>query len=437
MTRHARTDPPRSAAVRVAVVLAVVLATGAGAALAFVGLTDGAPGTSPTGSPTPTAASTPTPTPTRTTPPPPPPDAVFTLVAAGDVLLHQPVISSARTSDGYDFAPLLAPVEPWVAGADLALCHLEVPVAPAGVAPSGYPRFGAPVQIAAGLAANGWDGCSTASNHSVDRGFDGVVATLDALDAVGLGHVGTARTAEESAQPQVYELQREGQTIRVAHIASTYGTNGLPVSPDAPWSVTLLDVPAMIAEATAAREAGADAVVASVHCCVEYVVGATDQQVDIATQLAASGVIDLMIGHHAHVPQPIAKLPGGPRGDGMWAAYGLGNFVSNQSGECCTARTDSGLLLTATFRKPPNGPVTVDGVEWSSVTVDRPGGHRVLPMSQDVTAGQGAGTLSASELATRHARVVEAVGAEAPERTEPPAPTGPPPTVVARVPAAP
>lgn len=433
VTRHARTDPPRSAAVRVAVVLAVVLATGAGTALAFVGLTDGSP-SSPTGSSTAAAVS---PTPTRTTPPLPPPDAVFTLVAAGDVLLHQPVLGSARTSDGYDFAPLLAPVEPWVAGADLALCHLEVPVAPAGSAPSGYPRFGAPVEIAAGLAANGWDGCSTASNHSVDRGFGGVVATLDALDAEGLGHVGTARDAEEAARPQVYELDREGQTIRVAHLASTYGTNGLPVSPDAPWSVTLLDVPAMIAEATAARAAGADVVVASVHCCVEYVVGATDQQVDIATQLADSGVIDLMIGHHAHVPQPIARIPGGPRGDGMWAAYGLGNFISNQSNECCTARTDSGLLLTATFRKPPNGPVLVDGVEWSSVTVDRPGGHRVLSMSQDVAAGRGAGTLSASELVTRHTRVVEAVGAEAPERTTPPAPTGPPPTVVVRMPAAP
>lgn len=428
MTRHARTDPPRSSVSRVVVVLAVVLATATGAGLAVVGLTGDARDTA--AQPPPTAA--PAPTPTRTTPPPPPPDAVFTLIAAGDVLLHQPVLGSARTPDGYDFTPLLAPVEPWVTGADLALCHLEVPIAPEGTAPSGFPRFGAPVQIAAALAATGWDGCSTASNHSVDRGFEGVVTTLDALDAVGLGHVGTARTAEEAAQPQVYELQREGQTIRVAHIASTYGTNGLPVPADAPWSVTLLDVQAMIAEATAAREAGADVVVASVHCCVEYVVGATDEQVDIAAQLAASGVIDLVIGHHAHVPQPVAKLPGGPRGGGMWVAYGLGNFISNQSGECCTVRTDSGLLLTATFRKPVNGPVVVDAVEWSSVTVDRPGGHRVLPMSQDVAAGQGDGTLSAAELVTRHTRVVEAAGTEAPERTSPPEPTGPEPTVVPR-----
>lgn len=371
-------------------------------------------------------------TPTPPPPPPPPPDAVFTLVAAGDVLLHEPVIGSARTAEGYDFAPLLAPIQPWVAGADLALCHLEVPIAPAGTSTSGYPMFGAPVEIAAGLAANGWDGCSTASNHSVDRGLAGVVTTLDALDAAGLGHVGTARTAEEAAAPQVYELVREEQTIRVAHLAATYGTNGLPLPADAPWSVTLIDTAALVQQATAARAAGADIVVASVHCCVEYVSTATEDQVRIAAELAASGVVDLLIGHHAHVPQPVSKVAGGPRGEGMWVAYGLGNLISNQDGNCCAAATDSGLLMTASFRKPIDGPAAVTGVEWTSVTVDRRGGHLVQPLTPAVAAGQGAGTLTPAELAARQARVVAAVGVEAGERLTPPLPTGAAPVVVTR-----
>ena len=374
--------------------------------------------------PEPTRSPTPTPT--------PPPDAVFTLVAAGDVLLHEPVIGSARTADGYDFAPLLAPIQPWVAGADLALCNLEVPIAPQGTPTSGYPMFGAPVEIAASLAANGWDGCSTASNHSVDRGLAGVVMTLDALDAAGIGHVGTARTAEEAAAPQVYELVRQEQTIRVAHIAATYGTNGLPIPADAPWSVTLIDTAALVQQAIAARATGADIVVASIHCCVEYVSGATEDQVRVAAELAASGVIDLVIGHHAHVPQPISKVAGGPRGEGMWVAYGLGNLISNQDGACCVARTDSGLLMTATFRKPLDGPATVTGVEWTSVTVDRQGGHLVQPLTPAVAAGQGAGTLTPADLAARQARVLEAVGAESAERGAPPEPTGPAPVVVTR-----
>ncbi|WNB84888.1 hypothetical protein [Cellulomonas sp. ATA003] len=68
-------------------------------------------------------------------------------------------------------------------------------------------------------------------------------------------------------------------------------------------------------------------------------------------------------------------------------------------------------------------------VGWTGVTVDRGAGHRVHALP-DVTAGTA--TLDAAEVAARAARVADAVGAEAPGRTSPPEPTGPPPQVVAR-----
>ncbi len=407
--------------------LALVLTSGsvAGAAWAGVG-----PFGEDDAEPTPVAES---PTPTRGTPHPPEPsptptprpDAVFTLVAAGDVLTHESVNRAARSGGGYDFTPLFAPVQAYIAGADLALCHMEVPVAPAGSSPSGFPMFGAPADLVPGLAAAGWDGCSTASNHSVDRGAAGVVATLDAFDAAGLGHVGTARTAEEAAAPQVYTLYREGQFIRVAHIAATYGTNGLPIPADSPWMVQLIDTAGMIAQANAAREAGADVVVASVHCCVEYTSAPTARQEEIANELAASGAIDLLIGHHAHVPQPVVELPGGPRGEGMWVAYGLGNFISNQGPHAgLAAETQNGLMILAHLRKPEDGPVTVDGVEWTAITVDRAAGHRVESLSAAAAAGAGTGTLSAGQVAERRALVAGVAGAAAAELTAPPTPTG-------------
>lgn len=360
------------------------------------------------------------------------PTVELTVVAAGDVLLHTPVLRSARTEDGgYDFTPLLAPLRPWVAGADLALCHLEVPVAPDGVQPSGYPLFGGPAQIARDLRANGWDGCSTASNHSLDRGMPGVVRTLDALDEAGLGHAGTARSALEAAAPQVYELDRDGRTVRVAHLAATYGTNGIPVPAAAPWSVQLIETGTIVAQAAQARSAGADLVVVSVHCCVEYVSEPTAEQEAIAAELAASGVVDLVIGHHAHVPQPVELLPGGPGGAGMWVAHGLGNMISNQDAACCTARTDSGLLLTATASVPADGPARITQAEWTAITVERTGGHRVHPLPSTRT-DQPAGSLDAAELARRHDRVAAVMGTGAPERLVPATPSGPAPRVVPR-----
>ncbi|GCE76634.1 CapA family protein [Cellulomonas biazotea] len=381
---------------------------------------------------------TPTPSPTPTPTPTPDPDADLTIVATGDVLPHLPVLSSARVAGGgHDFAPLLAPLDRWVQPADLALCHLEVPVAPAGTPPSGYPMFGTPAEIAQGLRTQGWDGCSTASNHSVDRGFAGVTATLDAMDTAGLGHVGTARSAAEQAQPQLYRLDRAGQEITVAHVAATYGTNGMPVDADKPWSVDVVDVPALVAAATAARAAGADLVVASVHCCVEYRTEPTPEQVAIDQQLADSGVIDLVIGHHAHVPQPVALLAGGPRGEGMWVAYGLGNYLSNQDEACCSPDTSSGLLLTAHVRSTgafpargvEAGPARVTGVEWTPITVDRKGGHQVHAL---VDIPDGTATLSAAQVADRTARVVAAAGTQAPQRTTPVESTGPAAVAVPR-----
>ncbi|MCB7137732.1 CapA family protein [Cellulosimicrobium marinum] len=427
MPRHGRPAPLRGRGVLVGTAVAV-LAVGVGVlappVVRDVLGTDASPGASAADALAPAVV-------TAEPAAPPAQDVVFTIGATGDILTHMPVTYSARTDEGYDFTPLLTPLDRWVQGVDLALCHLEVPLAPAGVAPTGYPVYGAPAELVRDLAEQGWDGCSTASNHSVDRAMPRVVTTLDALDAAGLGHVGTARTAEEAVAPQVYTLAREGREVRVAHLSATYGTNGLPVPADAPWSVTLLDADALVAQAAAARAAGADLVVVSVHAGVEYTSVPNAQQVDVAERLAASGQVDLVIGHHAHVPQPVTRLDGGPDGTGTWVAYGLGNLVSNQDGDCCDPRTDSGLFLTATVTQPTEGPARVTGVAWTPTTVDRRAGHLVRALVDAVDAPE-TGSLSVEALGERVARVRAAVGDEAPEVSEPSTPTGPAPVVVPR-----
>ncbi len=345
----------------------------------------------------------------------------FTLVAAGDVLPHGPVVASATTTSGIDFTPLMAGVEPYIAGADLALCHMEVPVVPPGVAPSGYPLFGSPPEMVRDLAAVGWDGCSTASNHSVDRKFAGLTSTLATMDEYGMGHAGTARTAAEAATVQMYDVSEGERTVKVAHISYAYGLNGLPKPSGMPWSVNTFDANAadaapIIAAAQSARDQGADAVIASVHCCVEYRTEPTAAQRSLAEKIAASGLVDLYIGHHAHVPQPIEFLPGGPNGDGMWTAFGLGNFLSNQYAGCCTANSTSGVLLTATFDVDLDGKVTVS-VEWSATTVDRGDSHAMHVLTD---VANGVGSLTQAEVAARHQRVADAVGSQAAERTSPP-----------------
>nr|WP_246256338.1 CapA family protein [Isoptericola halotolerans] len=410
---------PRPLGALLALVVAVLATAGACQAL-----------TGPTTEPPPTVTASPDVGTPKAAPPEPLPPATFTVLAAGDLLPHGPVVRSA--GGGSDFGELLSGLDPWVDGADLALCHMEVPVAPEGTSPSGYPMFGAPAGMVDALAVQGWDGCSTASNHSVDRAYAGVVTTLDTFDDAGLGHVGTARSAEEQSAPQRYELDRSGRTISVAHLSATYGLNGLPMPAEAPWAVDLIDADRLVADARRAREDGADAVLVSLHAGVEYTEQLTDQQVEVVAELGASGAVDLVIGHHAHVPQRIDRVDGGPAGDGMWVAYGLGNLLSNQSAACCDSRTSNGVLLSATFtQERRSGPTLVTDVGWTATTVDIAAGHRVHALP-DVLDDPGSTTLSGEQLALRQDQVAAAVQDAAAERRRPPASTGDEPVVLPR-----
>ncbi|MGI5190648.1 CapA family protein [Promicromonospora sp. CA-289599] len=385
------------------------------------------PAADPSGS---ASATDPPPSPSATPSPPPPQDIELTLLAAGDVLTHKSVNESATGADGIDYSPLLAGIDPWVDGADLALCHLEVPVAPPGVAPSGYPVFRAPAEIVRDLGEQGWDGCSTASNHAADGGYDALAATLDAFDEAGMGHVGTARGKQESRGAQFYELRRDGRTVTIAHLSATYGLNGLQ-PPRGAWSVDIIDAARIARQAKAARAAGADLVVASLHDGVEYVTEPTEHQRAATRALARSRQIDLVIGHHAHVPQPVERLPGSPEGDGMWVAYGLGNLLSNQGADCCVPASAVGLLMVADIVQSPEGSTRVTGVRWAATTVDRAAGHR-LRSTRDALARPDGTQLTAAELQERLLMAQEAAGDGAKEQDRPPTSTGEPPRVVQR-----
>lgn len=356
--------------------------------------------------------------------PPPPANVEFTLVTGGDVLTHMPVVRSARAAgDGeYEFEALMRGVQPYIEDADLAICHLEVPVTPPGTSPSGYPMFAGPPELVTALANTGWDGCSTASNHSVDKRFAGIEATLGALDDAGLGHSGMARTQDEAASVQMYTVRTGQREIQVANISFTYGLNGLPKPDGMPWAVDTFnaetrDVTPIVDAAQRARDQGADIVIASTHCCIEYQIQPNAAQRDIVEQIAQSGLVDLYVGHHAHVPQPIELLDGGVHGEGMWAYFGHGNFLSNQDAHCCVPITNSGYLGVTTFTVTPAGHVSVEPA-WVATTVDRTNGHTMHALVDILESG--AGNLSAAEAQARHTRVADAVGDQAPELTTAP-----------------
>ncbi|MFB9908925.1 CapA family protein [Allokutzneria oryzae] len=257
--------------------------------------------------------------PTRTTQP----GSSFSVVATGDVLIH-PELTDQATKDGKgsrDYGPLLSGVKNAISSADLAICHLEVPIAPAGGPFKGYPNFSAPPEVTKGLADTGYDACSTASNHTIDQGAAGVTRTLDALDAVGIAHTGSARSAEEAAKPRILDVHG----VKVGHVSFTFGFNGIPVPAGTPWLSNKLDANAVLTAARAAKAAGAEVVLASLHWGTEFKHEPTTEQKQLARKILGDPSVDLIIGHHAHVVQPFEKI-----GD-KWVAYGLGNHIAKHA----------------------------------------------------------------------------------------------------------
>lgn len=291
------------------------------------------PGWTPSSTPAapgPDTGRTPDPRPDPTpdpTPDPRPAARTVSLLVSGDVLLHAKTWRTARAdarrtgAPGFDFAPMLAAVAPAVRAADLAVCHLETPLAPAAGPFANYPAFSVPPQVVPALRSTGFDACTTASNHSLDRGAEGLARTLDTLDAGGVAHDGTARSRREQRRPLVL---RAGDGVRVAVLSYTFGTNGIPLPAGRPWAVSLVDSGRVVRDAEAARRAGADVVAVALHAGTEYVTAPDDYQTDVVDEITRSPDVDVVFGHHAHVPQPIDRV------NGTWVAYGLGNFVAGQ-----------------------------------------------------------------------------------------------------------
>lgn len=263
------------------------------------------------------------------------PESQITVIAAGDVLIH-PQVRQQAAKDG-NWSAMFAGVKPAIDSADLALCHMETPLArPAGPF-SGFPRFNVPPQVLGGLKETGFDGCSTASNHSLDQGPAGVVRTVAAFDAAGLGHTGTYARAQDRQAAAYYTVRG----VKIAHLAYSFGFNGLTAPKGQEWLANKIDIKRIKAAAHKARQNGAQIVILSLHWGTEYRHDPDSNQLRWADELAGSPDIDLVYGHHAHVVQPIRRIKG------TWFVFGMGNELARHAEPIDANR--EGLMVRATF----------------------------------------------------------------------------------------
>lgn len=306
-----------------------------------------------------------------------------TLAVCGDIMSHSPQTNDAydAATDTYSYLPCFQYVQPWIESADYAVANFETTLN--GPPYSGYPQFCAPDALAYDIQAIGFDLVTTANNHSMDKGFNGVVRTLDTLDQAGLAHVGSYRTQEEFQENNGVVVADVGG-ISVAFLGYTYGTNGIPIAQENNFCLnrfnvdyngdcTTLDQEKLKSELAYAESLETDLIAVMIHWGIEYQTTQNEYQTQVADFLIANGA-DLILGSHSHVPQPMetrtVTLDDGSTRS-AFVAYSLGNFVSNQSPATVNVNyTDTTAVLNLELTKDfSTGQTTVTGISYVPLLV--------------------------------------------------------------------
>lgn len=251
--------------------------------------------------------------------------ATVTVRSVGDILIHNEVYFDAANragGDGYDFAPMLAPVRKYMENADLTTANMEVPVAGEEFELAGYPAFNSPPEVVDALKGAGVDIVHNATNHTLDRGVDGVRASDANIRTRGLPYVGGYSSWEDKNTPRIIEVGGK----KIGFLAYSYGANGNELPAGQEYALSLIDHEVMRSE-IAALDKQVDATIAIIHAGEEYENLPNDYQ-EAAVTAARNAGADFVLGGHPHVVQPFKAYDDGT---GVW--YSHGNYLSGQYDE--------------------------------------------------------------------------------------------------------
>lgn len=349
------------------------------------------------------------------------------VIVAGNIFPHMPQIEQAYSGDGrYDFNPSFEFITPLLKSADLAIGDLETSQAGPDISFLGYsgytgfPQFNTPQELSVALRNAGIDILTLGNNHALDRGYDGLMVTLDHLRSIGIKTFGAYKSREDRDTPLIVE--HDG--IKIAFIGYTFSTNGIPVPEGREYCINYTpgfeDITPIVADIDNARYHGADLVAVFPHWGDnEYAAEPQPQRLrQVAEELAASGA-DLIIGGHPKFVQPIEWFFN-EREDGSeratLAIYAQGTFLSNQHyPHNPSPHVEYGLLLDLDLTKNmENGEAWISGVDYEITWIHRLWRHRILPLSEVFSRPPQDYNLTESkvdELKTWHQRTIDNVEA--------------------------
>ncbi len=250
------------------------------------------------------------------------------IIMVGDILLHTPVEKAALHDGTYNYDAIFANTINEISSADLALVNQEVIIGGEELGVSGYPCFNAPYELGDCLVATGFDVICHATNHAMDKGKAGLLNCIDYWNEEHPDIAVLGINESEEARDDIFIYEQDD--IKIAILDYTYGTNGIPLPSDMPYAVNLLDEQKVIIDIEIAENL-ADFTIVCPHWGTEYLLEPTSYQ-DYWNRIFLENGVDLVLGTHPHVIEPIEMLTDETTGHEMLCYYSLGNYVNWTSG---------------------------------------------------------------------------------------------------------
>ena len=292
------------------------------------------------------------------------------MVMVGDALIHGTVYGTAHryaNYNGYDFKPMLEHIKERVKDYDLAYYNQETILGGTELGLSTYPLFNSPYEVGDAFIDAGFNLVSLATNHTIDKGEKGVLNSRNYWNQqANVLAAGSYSSFEERDKVVIKEVNG----IKYAFLSYTTYTNGLIVPTGKEYLVNVYDEDLIKEEITRYRDQ-VDLLMVAMHWGTEYMTYPTNEQKEISEYLASLGV-DLIIGTHPHVIEPIEY------NDDTLVIYSLGNFISSQIG----VERLTGLMLSLNIKKEEyHGKTTIsfEDIEGTLIYTDRNNGYIVYP----------------------------------------------------------
>ena len=326
---------------------------------------------------------------------------IIRITAVGDVIVHDTQIDSQydESTDSYDFTDNFKHVEEYIKESDLAIANLETTLSGKEKGFSGFPLFNSPDEIVDAIKYSGFDVVSAANNHIIDRGLDGLLRTAEVIKDKDLDLVGIKSKAKDKTyvvkevkgvklgiSNYVFETPKRGGKRAINSIVIP--NKALDLVDTFNYSELEDNYKDMEERIAAMKSEGAEVIIFLMHWGNEYDRHPNDYQKKISKKLADLGV-DLIIGSHPHVIQPMEYISSEVSGKKTLVLYSLGNFLSNQRREILGDKyPEDGIIVNVDLKKQEDGSVNISEVSYIHTWVYRKdlGGEKysyeILPLNE-------------------------------------------------------